>query len=79
MNDPYKAGKCPQCGEYANRTQRHPNAPVFCKNGHSWEMPKPFITKCHFCGCEVRLQKDQTEGKAVACFEHSHKFMEALK
>lgn len=41
--------------------------------------PKPFITKCCFCGSEVRLVKDSTEGKKVACFEHSHKFMGALK
>jgi hypothetical protein len=42
-------------------------------------MTKPFIKLCHFCAKEVRMQKDQTEGKAVACFEHSYRFMEKLK
>ena len=35
---------------------------------------QPVIKPCHFCQKEVRLQKDQTEGQAVACFEHSHRF-----
>lgn len=34
--DPYKAGKCPICGEYAMSTFRHPGAPVRCKNEHLW-------------------------------------------
>jgi hypothetical protein len=34
--DPYKAGRCPTCGEYAVRTQRHIGAPVWCKNNHEW-------------------------------------------
>ena len=42
-------------------------------------MTKPFIKPCAFCQKEVRMAKDATEGKAVACFEHSHRFMEKLK
>lgn len=34
--DKYDAGKCPQCGEYADGTWRHPGAPVKCKNDHVW-------------------------------------------
>lgn len=39
MSDLYRAGRCPKCGEFAVNTQRHIGAPVFCKNGHSWQRP----------------------------------------
>jgi DNA-directed RNA polymerase subunit RPC12/RpoP len=42
-------------------------------------MKKPFMKPCYFCQKEVKMQKDQTEGKAVACFDCSPKFMDALK
>jgi len=38
-----------------------------------------YVADCHFCDNKVKLNKNSTEGKAVACFEHSYKFMEALK
>lgn len=34
--DPYKAGPCPECGGFANRTEKHPGGPVFCSNHHRW-------------------------------------------
>ena len=37
--DPYNAGPCPRCGEFATGTYRHTGAPVFCKNKHEWERP----------------------------------------
>lgn len=43
------------------------------------DFPVPFIRPCHFCGCEVRMQKNQTEGRPVACFEHSHNFTPKVK
>ena len=39
MSDSYKAGKCPECGEFAIGTYRHPNAPVYCINKHEWMRP----------------------------------------
>ena len=41
--------------------------------------PKPFIRPCYFCQKDVEMAKDALEGRAVACFDHSYKFMEALK
>ena len=38
-----------------------------------------FIRPCHFCGVDVEMQKDQTEGKPVACFDHSYKFTPKVK
>ena len=35
---------------------------------------KPFIRPCHFCGVDVEMAKDATEGQPVACFDHSYKF-----
>jgi hypothetical protein len=37
--DSYKAGKCPQCGEFAVGTWCSPAAPVFCRNAHMWHRP----------------------------------------
>lgn len=42
-------------------------------------LPVPFIRPCHFCGVDVEMQKDQTEGRAVACFDHSYKFTPKVK
>lgn len=36
LADVYRAGKCPDCGEFAVGTWRTPNAPVFCRHGHMW-------------------------------------------
>ena len=43
------------------------------------DCPKPFVTTCHFCGVDVEMQKDATEGKPVACFDCSHKFTPKVK
>ena len=40
----------------------------------SCDCPKPFIRPCHFCGVDVEMVKDSTEGRPVACFDHSYKF-----
>lgn len=57
----------------------------WCQNCRDWYIgicedcnPKPFIRPCHFCDKDVRMAKDSTEGKPVACFDHSYKFMENL-
>lgn len=34
--DPYRAGPCPICGEFAVGTFRHKGAPVMCRNGHQF-------------------------------------------
>ena len=44
-----------------------------------FEGPKPFIKLCYFCSCRVEMQKDALEGRAVACFDCSPRFMDALK
>ena len=36
--------------------------------------PKPFIKPCYFCQKDVEMVKDSTEGRPVACFDHSYKF-----
>lgn len=41
--------------------------------------PKSFIKPCYFCGIDVRMAKDATEGQPVACFEHSYKFNQEVK
>lgn len=35
--DPYGAGPCPHCGEFAIGTMRHKGSPVSCKNNHFWK------------------------------------------
>ncbi len=42
-------------------------------------VPEPFIKPCYFCDCDVEMQKDQTEGRPVACFDHSYKFTPKVK
>lgn len=37
LADVYRAGKCPECGEFAVGTWRTPSAPVFCRHGHMWK------------------------------------------
>ena len=37
LADVYKAGPCPECGEFAVGTWRTPFAPVYCRNGHMWK------------------------------------------
>lgn len=36
LSDVYRAGTCPECGEFAVGTWRSPNAPVYCRHGHMW-------------------------------------------
>ncbi len=47
---------------------------IMPKKADDFEEPKPFVRPCHFCGCDVEMVKDSTEGRPVACFDHSYKF-----
>ena len=71
MNDPYKAGPCPTCGDPATSAERRMDGRVFCDSDHSWYRDKAGISSSESAK-EKKAPKQYTvvrDGNQWCCFD----------